>query len=274
MTPRDPAGAAWARALSEARRDAVALGGVPGDALPADAAAAWALQAEVLAPFGPPAAWKVGGVTPAQRAAMGIARAIGAAIPRAFVQQSDDGLPPTVNLARFIAPLVECEYAYRLARDLPPRAAPWTRAEVAAAIAAVHASVEIVDKRIPSGSGTLAEMVDGFNNGALLVGPVLTRDLARDLRPIAITLERLETDAAGEAAHEMARGDALAVNDGDPLGTVVQLADAQPPGGPHLRAGDVVTTGSCTGAPPLVRPGRYRVRYGELASFAFDVVGA
>ncbi len=262
----------WARALFEARRDAVALTVLPAGDAPVDTAAAWAVQTAALAGFGPPAAWKVGGVTPAQRAAMGIAQAIGAAIPRAFVQDARDGLPPTVNLARFIAPLVECEYAYRLVRDLPPRNEPWTRDEVAAAIDAVHISVEIVDKRLPAGSGTLAEMADGFNNGMLLIGPKLTRDLARDLSPLVITLERLDVDVVHDVAHEVAHGDAMAVNDGDPLGTVVQLANAQPPGGPHLRAGDVVTTGSCTGAPRLSHPGRYRARYGDLGAFGFDVV--
>lgn len=259
-----------ASALSDARRDAVRLDGIAADRLPADVDAAWALQARVLEPFGPPAAWKVGGVTPAQRQAMGIERAIGAAIPRAFVQDLATGVPLTVNLARFIAPLVECEVAFRLAADLPRRDRPWTRAEVAAAVASVHGTVEIVDRRLPAGSGTLAEVADGFNNGALLVGAAIPGDAERDLRDVVIVLEHLD----GATTEEVARGDVMAVHDGDTLGTLVQLADAQPAGGPRLRAGDVVTTGSCTGAPPLTRPGRYRVRYGALARFEFDVVGA
>ena len=57
-------------------------------------------------------------------------------------------------------------------RDLPPRAnEPYTRNEVAAAIEAMRLAIEIVDPRWPAGSGTLAELADGFNNGALVAGP-------------------------------------------------------------------------------------------------------
>ena len=44
------------------------------------------------------------------------------------------------------------------------------------------------------------------------------------------------------------------------------LANAQPQGGPTLCAGDIVTTGSCTGAPYVPGPGLYRAEFSDLGA--------
>ena len=137
--------------------------------------------------------------------------------------------------------------------DLPSRPArPYTRAEVRAAIAALRLAVEIVDSRLPRGLGALAELADFFNNGALVAGPALVGWDAIDFARLEIVLTR----AHDGAPDEVARGSAKAILDGDPFGTVVMLANAPPDAARGLRAGDIVTTGSCTGAPPL--PGAAR----------------
>ena len=40
---------------------------------------------------------------------------------------------------------IEAEVAFRLGRDLPPRAAPYTRAEVMAALATAHPAIEVLE---------------------------------------------------------------------------------------------------------------------------------
>ena len=40
----------------------------------------------------------------------------------------------------------------------------------------------------------------------------------------------------------------------------------QPTSGPTLRAGDIVTTGSCTGAPHVPGPGLYRAEFSDLGA--------
>jgi 2-keto-4-pentenoate hydratase len=78
------------------------------------------------------------------------------------------------GFADFIAPKIECEIAFQLRRDLPPRPSAAVHAnEVAAAIESMRLAIEIVDSRWPPGSGALAELADGFNNGALVVRPAL-----------------------------------------------------------------------------------------------------
>lgn len=259
-------------ALINARRDATPLAAFPESWQPGDVEAAWALQRAVVDGLGTDghAAWKVAGVTDAQRAAMRVDRAVGASIPAGLcVDASSPGA--TFSRSRLIAPLLECEFAYRLGRDLPPRSTPWTRDEVEAAIASMHLAIELVDTRLPRGSGTLAEMADGFNNGALVIGGVVEGWRHASLASVEIRLDRMDTE--GHAAREaVATGSARAVLDGDPLGAVVQLANAQPAGGPMLRAGDVITTGSCTGAPPLPGLGRYRACYSGLGAIEITIV--
>jgi 2-keto-4-pentenoate hydratase len=162
--------------------------------------------------------------------------------------------------AEFIAPRIECEFAFELARDLPPRAGVYSRDEVAAATAALRPAIELVDPRLPRGSGALAEIADGFNNGALIAGPRWHEWRGLACAAIGITLTAVGADGH---ASTLAEGSGRAILDGDPFGALVLLANAQPPGR-GLRAGDVITTGSCTGAPRLPGPGRYRAEFAGL----------
>ncbi len=61
---------------------------------------------------------------------------------------------------------------------------------------------------------------------------------------------------------EIARGTGAAILGGDPLATVVLLANNQPKDSEGLRAGQIITTGSCAGAhaDPGRRRGRRRFR--------------
>ena len=72
--------------------------------------------------------------------------------------------------------------------------------------------------------------------------------------------------AGGAAARELARGSPRAILDGDPFAAVVLLANAQPAHAPGLKAGDVVTTGSCSGAPLVPGAGTYRAEYTGLGA--------
>ena len=43
--------------------------------------------------------------------------------------------------------VAECEIVFTIGRDLAPRLQPWTRAEVLAAVTAVHPGIEVPDSR-------------------------------------------------------------------------------------------------------------------------------
>ena len=168
-----------------------------------------------------------------------------------------------MSAARFIAPKLECEFAFELARDLPPRPArPYSREEVSAAVASLRIAVEIVDSRLPRGLGALAELADAFNNGGFVAGPAIVDWHDLDFARIEIVLTRSHDGASQEIAH----GSGKSILDGDPFGTVVLLANAPADARRGLVAGDIVTTGSCTGAPFLPGPGTYRAEFVTLGS--------
>jgi 2-keto-4-pentenoate hydratase len=255
-------------ALATARRDARMLDRWPGDAAPRTLDDAYRVQAAVVRELGAIGAWKVAAVTAAQREALRVDRPVGAAIPARCVHDARDA-PARLRVADFIAPKLECEIAFELGDDLPPRPGrAYSRDEVRRAIQQLRIAVEIVDWRVPRGLGAFVELADGFNNGALVVGAARADWDATDFARLAIVLVR---DHDGRR-DEVARGSPAAILDGDPFGTVVMLANAPPDASRGLKAGDIVTTGSCTGAPSLPGPGAYRADFAKLGGVGFDFV--
>jgi 2-keto-4-pentenoate hydratase len=252
-------------ALAAARREARSIQDWPEERLPRDLAEAYRLQAAVVGELGPVAGWKVAAVTPAQRTALAVDRPIGAALLRRWLHDARRA-PARLRGADFIAPKLECEIAFELGSELPPRRGrAYSRDEVRAATAALRLAVEIVDSRLPRGLGALAELADGFNNGALVAGPALAAWDAVDFAQLGIVLTRTH---AGRS-DEVARGSAKAILGGDPFAAVVLLANAPPDATRGLVAGDIVTTGSCTGAPALPGPGAYRAEFAQIGRVEF-----
>ncbi len=257
--------AAARSALVAARRSARAVPAWPDAWRPDDIEAAYRLQAGVAEDLGTVAGWKIAAVTEAQRTDLGVDRPLAAPVMTTWLRDADRA-PAEFRVTDFIVPKLECEFAFELGRDLPARAGvPYTRAEVAAAVTAMRLAIEVVDSRLPRGSGTLAELADAFNHGALVCGRRVHDWKALDFATTRIVLHALG-DTPGQGASQLALGSGAAILDGDPFATVVLLANHQPPGGAGLRAGHLVTTGSCTGAPPLPGPGLYRGDFDGLGS--------
>lgn len=257
-------GAAQA-ALSAARRDARRIEPLPVDWVPADVAEACRLQQAVAAELGPVRGWKISGVTAEQQRQMGVDCPLAGPLLGPWVRASGEAF----ELAQFVWPRLECEFAFEMARDLRGRAADWSRAEVEAAIGAVRPVVEVVDSRLPAGSPVLMELADALNNGGFVVGAA--SNAWRDVNYAGHAMVLRGPGPQGPV--ELARGDGRAVLDGDPVGAVVMLANlaAMRPRG--LRAGDIITTGSCSGALPVPGPGIYDADFGSLGNVRIRMLG-
>ena len=250
-------------ALVQARRNA-AVADLPPAWTPHDLAAAMRLQRAVAVALGATRGWKVSAITAEGQRALGVDGPIAGPLLSPLLVDSG----ATLRGRQFVRPKIECEFAFELEHDLPPRAEPWTRAEVAAAVGAMCIGIEIVDSRLPASAGTLAQLADGLNNGAYVVGPA-TRDWAAvRWADTQIVLQRRAPDGA---ATEVARGDGRAILDGDPFGAVVLLANAATLAPRGLFAGDLITTGSCTGAPELPGAGDYEADFGTLGRVAVRI---
>ena len=199
------------------------------EVLPADRAAAFAVQDATLARIGPAGGWKVGAKSPE-------ALPTCAPLPAAGLLTSGTRLVGAPWRLRG----VELEVAVRFARDLPCESAP-SLADLQGAIDAVLPAIEVVETRLADWreSDALAQLADLQTHGALVLGAPSTLAAADlDLRQVEAYLA---FDGQPVAS---ARGANPA---GDVWRLLSWLAVHCTERGQPLRAGDVVTTGSCTG---------------------------
>jgi 2-keto-4-pentenoate hydratase len=244
--------------LAEALWKARAEGGVITIApaqRPADATAAYALQAAAIAHSGmAQAGWKIGA---AARAAIDMLALDGPFLgpmlaPHCQGNGAEIALPPAHN------PGLETEFLVALGADLPPRAEAYGRDEVTAAVDYVAPAFEIVGARFEGGmkGNGLLVIADGGGNAAIVQGAPV-RDWQRF--DLAAQTARLSINGT-----ETASGSGSALIFGDPIAAVAWLAN-QPqiaPGG--LKRGDLVMTGTCTDLTPLKAGDRASADFGEL----------
>jgi 2-keto-4-pentenoate hydratase len=149
--------------------------------------------------------------------------------------------PAVVPVVTAQMPATESEFAFRLGRNLPARAAEYTHTEVADAVEAVAGAIELVGTRIAgglAGKGRFLVTADGGVNIALVTGPWTT-----DWRRLDLKTHRVAMRINGKLLGQGEGARAL----GDPMNVLVWLANQQSRFGRGLVAGDIVSTGTCTG---------------------------
>ena len=84
--------------------------------------------------------------------------------------------PALLPSSDFFMRVIESEYAFRFARDLPPAAQPLDRDQIADALAGVLPGIEIVDSRFHSWTTIGANMLiaDNGSHGAWVKGAMVT----------------------------------------------------------------------------------------------------
>jgi 2-keto-4-pentenoate hydratase len=252
--------------LAEALWTARASGGavaVEAAQAPASVAAAYEVQAAMVKLAGlPQVGWKLGATT---RVALDLL-----ALDEAFAGPlfAPHCLASGAEIALFPAhgPGIETEFLVGLGADLPPRAQPCRRDEVAAAVAFVAPAFEIIGCRFTAGLAGNGRLViaDGGGNAAIVQGEPV-RDWRRfDLGRHAVRLSLNGTEAAS--------GSGGALIFGDPIGAVAWFASQPLLSGRGLKRGELVMTGTCTGLLPIKSGDAALADFGELgqvrASFA------
>jgi 2-keto-4-pentenoate hydratase len=226
------------------------------DARPADIAAALVLQRRVSASFGDrTGGWKC--ALPAD------GRTIVAPLFASTIRRTS----PCPMHVRGDTASIEPEIAFVLSRDLPPRDAPYTEADIRAAIGATHVVLELIGNRYDDpASITFPELLADFaNNQGLYVGPRVEHGLERPLERIAI---EVRTHAGMLMTHDGAHPD------GHPLKPLTWLANFLPAHGDQLRAGQIVTTGSYAGARDVPLDVPLAIAFGDLATIDVELTAA
>ena len=152
----------------------------------------------------------------------------------------------------------EPEFAFRMARDLPPRSSPYSVQQVLDAVATLHPAIEIPDSRFADFVSAGAEQIIADNACAhlfVLGAPCTANWRALDLveeNPV-ITLRGRQFTGHGKNVL------------GDPRIALTWLANELSQLGVTLRSGQIVTTGTCH--PPLP------IQSGDLFEADFGAIG-
>lgn len=235
-----------ARDTPEAR-----LAGLPEP--PRDAAAAYATQGAIMARLGPIGGWKVG--SPSSTGPFTCAP-----LPAAHIMPG----PARVPQARCPDRGVEAEIALRMGTSLPPREAPYGRAEVMAAIASAHPAIELLQSRFTDVDriDPLSNLADSLSHYGLVYGDPIT-----DWQAVDLAAEGVAVVVDG---HEVKR------RTGNPAGDMLRLVEwlanegARWAGG--LQAGQFVTTGSWTGKDAVPPDGTVLMRFDHCGSVGASYV--
>ena len=232
--------------LLRARDPRARLRELPEALRPADAAGAYAIQRAIAASLGPIGGWKVGATGPdapvncAPMPASGIAPSPGALGPGGMA--------------------VEAEVAFRVGHDLPPRAAPYSRDEIIAALGAAHPAIEWLESRYadPATMDRWSQLADSLMHGGFVWGAGVA-----DWHAMAFETMTVTQDVAS----------AVLERTGNPAGDMIRLvqwlADEGAVWAGGLRAGQFVTCGSWTGKTAARAGQRVLVRFaglGEVSS--------
>jgi 2-keto-4-pentenoate hydratase len=232
--------------LVKARRGGLLLANLPADARPASVTDAHAIQDAVTEALGKP----VG-------AFKAMAPANGEATRGIIYADTVRSSPTRIPAVEVPQCGVEGEVAFVFRRDLPARATPYSRDEVAAAVDAC-AAIEVVTSRYQNSDAVsnLEKLADSISNGAFVHAAP-----GADWRGLELGRLKVTLTVNGAPVLEQVGGHPT----GDPLGVAVVLANMMREKG-GVRAGQFVTCGSCTGL-------RY-LQPGDVCGVRFEGLGA
>lgn len=248
--------------LVEARRTRTPIERLPERLVPPDEAAAYRVAARVSEALGEKmGAWKIGATAPDNLRDLGATQPIYGRVAAAALRAS----PCRLRVADLMTPVDECEFAFVLAGDLPARGAPWSPKSLVERIAALHPAIEVGERRLARGSPLpiAALIADASAAGHLVLGDAVPDWQRHDLAAASVALSIDGTERRRGSGREVL---------GHPLEALAWLANRRASEGTPLCAGEIVTTGSCTGM-TVVAPGTTHVAdFGPLGRVvvAFD----
>ncbi len=184
------------------------------------------------------AGWKIGAASEEVRRAEGVPWPAPGQLSLSGVHASPARLPSSLFINYRCS---ECEFAFRMGADLPPRAEAYTEAEVADATEALMPALEIGDTVFDDWYGASGYQGSSLDNGgaaAFVHGAPITNWRGLDLPNAKIDLYLNGTyikSGYGRAAM------------GNPLTSLTWMANWLRERGQGLRRGEFVSTGTCTG---------------------------
>lgn len=228
---------------------------LPAEIRPASRAEGYAIQARLEPRSGSALyGWKIAATSSAGQAHINVTGPIAGRLLAQRVIANGGIVPPGPNHMR----VAEAEFAFRMGRDLPPRATAYAVADVLDAVATLHPAIEIPDSRYQDFTrvGAAQLIADNACTHYFLAADAT----AVDWRSLDLAAHRVIARVNG--GPEMAGSGANVL--GDPRVALTWLANELSQLGITLRKGQTVTTGACI--PPFaIAPGDHvTVDFGSL----------
>jgi 2-keto-4-pentenoate hydratase len=260
MTPQDMQAAC--ALLYRHWADGTQLEALPPGLVPAGRAEAYRVQALLEGYSNVPLyGWKIAATSTAGQRHIGVDGPLAGRILGERVIADGGTCPLGDNLMK----VAELEFAFKMGRNLPPRAEPYSREEVLAAVESLHPAIELPDSRfLHFERAGLAQLVA---DNACAHRFVLGSAAAINWRAL---------DLAGHKGR-MFRNTAVAEDGigsnvlGDPRIALTWLANELSAHGETLKAGQVVTTGTCVKPVPIAEGDRLEGDLGVLGRVSVTI---
>jgi len=225
------------------------IDGLPADCRPTSRQEGYKVQSEVArlsgqALFG----WKIAATSQAGQKHIGVDGPLAGRLLVNRVFQSGASVPMVNNLMK----VAEAEFAFCMARDMPPRGFVYLMEEVLDAVASLHPAIEIPDSRYRDFAkvGAAQLIADNACASFFVLGPATGADWRR---------HDLAEHSVSAWVNEKLVGKGTGANVlGDPRQALTWIVNELSVVGETLHAGHVVTTGTCV-VPVAIVPGDYVV---------------
>ena len=231
------------------------LAAIPESIRPASRAEGYGVQATLERRSGSPLfGWKIAATSVAGQKHINVDGPLAGRLLRERAFESGASVPFGANHMR----VAEAEFAFRMRRDLTPQWGPFSVAEVVEAAGSLHPAIEIPDSRYDD--FTIVGAAQLIADNACAHYFVLGEAAPETWRAIDLSAHTVKGEVVGKLARDGVGANVL----GDPRIALAWLANELSSLGVILRAGQVVTTGTCL-VPLEIGPGDHvRMDFGAL----------
>ncbi len=219
------------------------------------------IQASVFKQFGSPSmGWKIGATNKPTQNMFNIKAPF-------FAPMADIGLMKSGDDLKKIDAVGGCEpeYGFKLAQDYPAKGEEINVETATAAIEDVYLVIEIIGRCIGNTdyANGIGIAMDFGGNTAFVVGPKL--------------VNWQEQDLANAKVESIVDGDVVATGNGhsamdDPVNSVVWLAKQLVAQGKQIKAGEWVSTGTCTTPVPAKVGTTYTAKFGAFGEVSINFI--
>jgi 2-keto-4-pentenoate hydratase len=235
---------------------------LPADCRPADRVQGYAVQAEVVRLSGQKiVGWKIAATSLAGQKHIGVDGPLAGPLLSRRVLDTGATVPLNGNIMK----VAEAEFCFRFGAPLPARQSPYDLNEVLDAVESLHPAIEVPDSRYNNFARVGAPQL--IADTACACWFVLGRATSEDWRARDLANHSVTAHKNGQSAGTGSGANVL----GDPRIALTWIANELRTFGEGLRAGDIVTTGTCVAPVPVAPGDGVRADFGDFGDVTLSV---